>query len=61
MQLLTLEYKVNEGTAKAAADAVWNSSKNNRDCVKIGRMAKSIEDINFIRVLFMRRFMTLTN
>jgi holliday junction DNA helicase RuvB len=42
--------KVKEEIAKAAADAVWNKMKsgNVRDCVRIGRMAKSIEDVNFI-------------
>ena len=32
------------------AEAVGNKMKsaNVRDCVKIGRMAKSIEDVNFI-------------
>jgi hypothetical protein len=48
MQLLTLECKVDEGIAKAAVDATWNSSRNIRDCVEIGRMAKSIEDVKFI-------------
>ena len=39
-----------EKIAEAAAEAVWNKMKsaNVRDCVKIGRMAKSIEDVNFI-------------
>ena len=37
------EHKVREDIAKAAAYTVWNSSKNIRDGLKIGRMAKSIE------------------
>jgi holliday junction DNA helicase RuvB len=36
---------------------VWNRmrSRNMRDCVRIGRMAKSVEDINFI-VATLRRY-----
>lgn len=36
--------------AKAAAEALWNkmNSSNPRDCVRIGRMAKSLEDVRFI-------------
>jgi holliday junction DNA helicase RuvB len=51
VQLLTQQqHKVKEEIANAAVDAVWNKMKsgNIRDCVKIGRMAKSIEDVNFI-------------
>jgi MoxR-like ATPase len=52
VQLLTQsqQHKVKEEIAEAAAEAVWNKMKsaNVRDCVKIGRMAKSIEDVNFI-------------
>jgi hypothetical protein len=51
---LTKQHKVDEGFAKAAAFNVWYSSRNIRDCVKIGRMAKSIEDINFIMSTFRR-------
>ena len=50
VNLLTNQHKVKEEIAKATAYAVWNRmrSRNIRDCVRIGRMAKSIEDINFI-------------
>jgi holliday junction DNA helicase RuvB len=51
VQLLTQQqHKVKLEIAKAAANAVWNKMKsgNVRDCVKIGRMAKSIDDVNFI-------------
>jgi Holliday junction DNA helicase RuvB len=36
--------------AKATANAVWHDirSGNIRDCIRIARMAKSIEDINFV-------------
>jgi Holliday junction resolvasome RuvABC ATP-dependent DNA helicase subunit len=52
VQLLTQQHKVKSEIAKAAAEAVWNNNKmrsgNIRDCVKIGRMAKSVQDVNFI-------------
>ena len=36
--------------AKATADAVWYKmgSGNIRDCIRIARMAKSLEDVNFV-------------
>jgi len=50
MRLLTEQHKVKEEVAKAAADMVWNrlESRNIRDCVRIGRMAKSVQDVDFI-------------
>ena len=50
VQLLTQQHKVKPEVAKGAANGVWNRMKsaNVRDCVKISRMAKSIEDVNFI-------------
>lgn len=50
MRLLTEQHKVNEEIAKATAHTVWNKvrSRNIRDCVRIGRMAKSVQDVDFI-------------
>jgi holliday junction DNA helicase RuvB len=50
MSLLIEQHKVEEEIAKATAHMVWNKmrSKNIRDCVRIGRMAKSVEDVDFI-------------
>jgi holliday junction DNA helicase RuvB len=50
MRLLTAQYKVDEETAKATAHLVWNKmrSRNIRDCVRIGRMARSVQDVDFI-------------
>ena len=44
------QHKVNEEIAKATAHMVWNrlGSKNVRDCVRIGRIAKSVQDVDFI-------------
>ena len=50
VSLLIKQHKVKEEIAKTTAYIVGNRmrSRNIRDCVRIGRMAKSIEDINFI-------------
>jgi holliday junction DNA helicase RuvB len=50
MRLLIEQYKVDEEIAKATAYMVWNKmrSRNIRDCVRIGRMAKSVQDVDFI-------------
>jgi Holliday junction DNA helicase RuvB len=34
--------------APTIADAVWSTSKNLRDCVRIGRLARTEEDVNFL-------------
>src|SRR5919197_701264 len=49
-RLLIKQHKVNEEIAKATAHMVWNKmrSRNIRDCVRIGRMAKSVQDVDFI-------------
>jgi holliday junction DNA helicase RuvB len=50
VSLLIKQHKVKEEIARATAYMVWNrmSSRNIRDCVRIGRMAKSVEDADFI-------------
>ena len=47
MKLLIEHHKVDEEIAKATAHMVWNKmrSRNIRDCVRIGRMAKSVQDV----------------
>jgi Holliday junction DNA helicase RuvB len=49
-RLLIKQHNVKEGIAKATAHMVWNKmgSRNIRDCVRIGRMAKSVQDVDFI-------------
>ncbi|MFL6460608.1 MAG: hypothetical protein ACJ71J_06630, partial [Nitrososphaeraceae archaeon] len=49
-RLLIEQHKVEEEIAKATAHIVWNKmrSRNIRDCVRIGRMAKSVQDVDFI-------------
>jgi Holliday junction DNA helicase RuvB len=34
--------------APAIANAVWNTSRNIRDCVRIGRLARTEEDVQFL-------------
>jgi Holliday junction DNA helicase RuvB len=34
--------------APIIVDAVWNTSRNLRDCVRIGKLARSEEDVNFL-------------
>ncbi len=45
---LLLRHKIDEGAASVIAGAVWNKSRDIRDCVRIGTMAKSIQDVNFL-------------
>jgi len=48
VHLLTEGHKVSHDIAKNIADIVWANSRNIRDCVRIGRMAKSVDDIRFL-------------
>ena len=52
-RLLIKQHNVKEEIAKATAHMVWNKmrSRNIRDCVRIGRMAKSVQDVDFIDTL----------
>jgi len=50
MRLLIEQYKIDEDIAKATAYMVWNKtrSRNIRDCVRIARMAKTVQEVDFI-------------
>jgi holliday junction DNA helicase RuvB len=49
LQLLTSnQYNVDEEIARSAIETVWNTSKNIRECIKIARMAKSVEDVIWV-------------
>ena len=53
VRLLTLNhYNIDEDIANATAEAVWNTSKNIRDSIKIASMAKSIEDVDWLVITF---------
>jgi hypothetical protein len=34
--------------ARLVADGVWNTSRNLIDCVRIGKLARSEEDVKFL-------------
>ncbi|HEY6884983.1 MAG TPA: AAA family ATPase [Nitrososphaeraceae archaeon] len=46
-QLLS-HHNVEEGVTDLIADAVWNKSQDIRDCIRIGKLARSVEDVGFI-------------
>ena len=48
VHILTKGHKVNINFAKNISEKVWADSRNIRDCVRIGRMAKSVDDIQFL-------------
>jgi hypothetical protein len=54
VRILTEGYKVSHDIAKDIADKVWATSRNIRDCVRIGRMTKSVDDIQFLVGTFLR-------
>jgi MoxR-like ATPase len=43
-----LRHNVNGGHASILAGAVWKNSRDIRDCVKIGKLARSEEDVDFL-------------
>jgi len=43
-----LRHNVNGGHAGVIAGAVWNNSRDIRDCVKIGKLVRSEEDLGFL-------------
>jgi holliday junction DNA helicase RuvB len=42
-----------ENTARFISDSVWSSSKNIRECVRIGKLARSEQDVKFLVENFM--------
>jgi MoxR-like ATPase len=54
VHLLTQGHKVSIDIAKNISDKVWANSRNIRDCVRIGRMAKSVDDIQFLVGAFLK-------
>jgi Holliday junction DNA helicase RuvB len=48
VHLLTVGHKVSQNIANVITNKVWANSRNIRDCVRIGRMAKSMDDIQFL-------------
>src|SRR6266487_1347350 len=50
LRLLSVEQEY----ARIIADAVWDTSRNLRDCIRIGKLARSEEDVNFLIEKFLR-------
>lgn len=42
------QYKVDKGIARATADSAWNTTQNIRDCVRVAKISKSVEDVNWL-------------
>lgn len=55
--LTSSRYKVSEEIAKATADTVWNTSRNIRESIRIARISKSVEDVNWFTITFLNRGM----
>jgi replication-associated recombination protein RarA len=54
LQLLTSnQYNVDGEISKAVTEVVWNTSKNIRDCIKIVKMAKAVEDVSWLAATFL--------
>jgi Holliday junction DNA helicase RuvB len=54
VRLLTSHHcNVDEEIAEATADAVWNTSRNIRDSIKIAGMAKAVEDVDWLVTTFL--------
>jgi holliday junction DNA helicase RuvB len=53
LKLLTSDqHNVDEEITMAAIVAVWNTSKDIRDCIKIARISRSVEDVNWLVTAF---------
>jgi holliday junction DNA helicase RuvB len=42
------QYNIDEEITKATAYAVWNTTQNIRDCVRVANTAKSVEDVYWL-------------
>src|SRR5918992_479059 len=60
VRLLTSDlYNVDEEIAKTAAEGVWNTSRNIRDTTRIAKMAKSVEDVDWVVSNFLKPTLTI--
>jgi holliday junction DNA helicase RuvB len=51
--LTSNQYNVDEEIAKAIAEAVWNTSRNIRESIRIARISKSVEDVKWLATVFL--------
>jgi Holliday junction DNA helicase RuvB len=49
---LLSRHKVEGGAASLIANSVWNKSQDIRDCIRIGKLARSVEDVEFVVYTF---------
>jgi Holliday junction DNA helicase RuvB len=54
--LISRQYNVDEEIVNTTVDAVWNTTKNIRDCIRISKMAKSVEDVYWLVNSFFQNF-----
>jgi hypothetical protein len=45
---------VDEEIAQATAEAIWRTSRNVRDSIKIAKMSKSVEDVDWLITTFLK-------
>jgi Holliday junction DNA helicase RuvB len=56
LKLLTSEHhNVDEEITKAIIEAVWNSSKNIRDSIRLAKIAKAVEDVDWLATAFLKK------
>jgi Holliday junction DNA helicase RuvB len=53
LHILTEKHKVSQHIAKDIADKVWTNSRNIRDCLRVGRIAKLADDTQFLVTNFL--------
>ena len=53
--LTSSKCNIDEEIAKATTEAVWMTSKSIRDAIKMARIAKSVEDVNWLVTTFLTR------
>jgi holliday junction DNA helicase RuvB len=53
-EVLLLHHEVYVSGATLIANAVWNNTRDTRDCIKIGAIAKTMSDVEFIVDKFYR-------
>jgi hypothetical protein len=47
-------HNVDEAITKATVDAVWNTTQNIRDRIRVAKMAKSVQDVNWLVNAFLK-------
>lgn len=53
--LTSNQYNAYEEIAKATTEAVWRTSRNIRDSIKIAKMAKSVKDVDWLAINFLKQ------